>query len=84
MTEKKKVLMPASTEILPCPFCGGEASVFEFPSGASVAVDSACFSVGCTTEDCYGYHSYAEFSRRSDAVKEWNRRDQPKGEVGCS
>lgn len=58
-------------EVLPCPFCGGPASVEE-----SRAYEGAAFSVGCDADEasCYGYQSLTTFSRRSDAIAGWNRR----------
>lgn len=60
-------------EILPCPFCGGTASVEEF-SNAHVGVS---YSVGCDTDGdgtCYGYQSLTSFDRRSNAINAWNKR----------
>ena len=57
--------------ILPCPFCGGPASVEEL--GAS-------FSVGCCNRDeaaRLGYQSLTVFATRSEAVAAWNRRHLP-------
>lgn len=57
--------------LLPCPFCGGEAS-FE-------AVEQSLgggWSVGCSDEDghCYGYQSLQTFARKAEAAAAWNRR----------
>lgn len=59
-------------DVLPCPFCGGSASVEEYDSASNYA-----FSVGCdNTEEahCYGYQSLTTFARRSDAIRAWNKR----------
>jgi hypothetical protein len=63
-------------EILPCPFCGGKAVIEEIENGVGLT-GSVCFSVGCNSQDeeaCMGYQSLTTFSRRSDAIKAWNRR----------
>jgi transcriptional regulator NrdR family protein len=64
------------TKILPCPFCGHEASVEEVESRASADPKAVRFSVGCDNVDeiCMGYQSLTTFERRSDAVAAWNRR----------
>jgi hypothetical protein len=66
----------ALPDIKPCPFCGGSASVEEEP-GSPSDPKVVTFSVGCDNpaEDaCMGYQSLQTFSRRSDAIKAWNRR----------
>ena len=63
--------------ILPCPFCGGSASVEEFPSSATTNTKTAVFSVGCDDPEeasCMGYQSLTTFARRSDAIAAWNKR----------
>lgn len=59
-------------ELLPCPYCGGEAS-FENDNGQ--------WSVGCDDKDgegieavCMGYQSLTVFPRKSEAAAAWNRR----------
>jgi hypothetical protein len=62
------------TDLLPCPFCGGEAVMDEIENSV---YDGVRFSVGCATEDkgtCMGYQSLTSFARRSDAAAEWNKR----------
>lgn len=69
-------------KILPCPFCGASASVEEF-AAASVDPKAVSFSVGCDNpaeEACMGYQSFQTFSRRSDAIKAWNKRAPIKSE----
>ena len=66
-------------ELLPCPFCGGEAVVEEVENAIGLT-GSVCFSVGCNSPDeesCMGYQSLTTFSRRSDAIKAWNTRHTP-------
>lgn len=68
--------------ILPCPFCGGPASLEETTSGATVD-SQAAFSVGCDADEaeCMGYQSLTTFARRSDAIAAWNRRAGPPSET---
>lgn len=58
-------------KLLPCPFCGGEAS-FEEADYCGRTV----FSVGCVSVDgdCIGYQMLATYSRRSEAAAAWNTR----------
>lgn len=58
--------------ILPCPFCGGVATVEELPG-----VVGASFSVGCSTDEdgkCMGYQSLTSFATRREAIEAWNKR----------
>ena len=73
--------------LLPCPFCGGEAS-FE---RVECSLGRMRWTVGCneTDEDdavlCYGYQSLTTFATKRDAAEAWNRRTaapaQPSREV---
>ena len=59
-----------------CPFCGAEA-VIEEVENAVGPIGSVCFSVGCNSQDeeaCMGYQNLTTFSRKSDAIKAWNKR----------
>lgn len=65
-----------SYDLLSCPFCGGAAVVEEVPTG--LGADGVSFSVGCDSPDevaCMGYQNLQTFSRRSEAVAGWNKRD---------
>lgn len=57
------------TALLPCPFCGGSASMEQ--------TESNRWSVGCDAADepeCMGYQSFTTFARRGEATKAWNTR----------
>lgn len=57
------------TALLPCPFCGGSASMEQ--------TESNRWSVGCDAADepeCMGYQSFTTFARRGEATKTWNTR----------
>jgi len=58
------------TELLPCPFCGYEASISEVESaGGNGRIIQI---VGCNSEDCdVSFHGHA---RKVDAAKAWNTR----------
>jgi len=64
--------MSDATELLPCPFCGGEADYEEIkcPNG------KINWSIGCPNgaADCTGYQSLQEFARKTEAAAAWNRR----------
>lgn len=64
-------------ELLPCPFCGGEATLEEVTG----MVDRIRWSPGCSTEDCIGYQTMTTFQRQVDAIKAWNRRASPQPEA---
>jgi hypothetical protein len=56
----------SSTELLPCPFCGGEADL---------CVDSAhstAYWIGCSTIGCFGNKQWEE--TEVEAIRAWNRR----------
>lgn len=64
-------------DLLPCPFCGGIATLEEVTSDHGP--DDIRFSIGCNDGEttgfhCFGYQSLSTYPRRSDAVEAWNRR----------
>lgn len=54
------------TEILPCPFCGGEAEIYNVGIG--------WYKVHCADYDCIGSNASKIMSTREDAARVWNRR----------
>jgi len=59
-----------STEpLLPCPFCGGKATIEETSLLGDVRK-----SAGCGTEHCQGYQSTLTFSTHREAAAAWNTR----------
>ena len=62
--------------LLPCPFCGGTATLEEC-TNESVGISS--WTVGCNERDgeiqCMGYQSLTTFARKVEAVEAWNMRD---------
>lgn len=58
-----------SAQLLPCPFCGGEAA-FESIDYA----DHSMKTCGCHNEDCIGYQSITKFATKREAAKAWNTR----------
>lgn len=55
------------SDLKPCPFCGGEASIFE-DSSHSTAYEVACFNGDCKVEP----HVWEE--TKSVAIDAWNTR----------
>lgn len=66
-------LEPTRTEPLPCPFCGGHASVIE---DAPYYKGQNWFGVGCANPDCVAYTGYGMrlFVNLDKAIAAWNRR----------
>ncbi len=60
-------------ELLPCPFCGGAATIEETDLLGDIRK-----SAGCGTEHCQGYQSTLTFATRREAVVAWNTRSDPK------
>lgn len=66
-------------DLRPCPFCGGKAELLEGPRGIARIKCSLCH---CQTEDKEPDIIMGEFvSRRTDAIKAWNRRVENETEV---
>jgi len=63
--------------ILPCPFCGKEASTFEHKTYQDCSKSPlSYFGIGCKTENCYGEQDQdmAYFKSPHAAIKAWNKR----------
>lgn len=61
--------LQANSDLLFCPFCGGEAHIKE--------VVSACeklYTVGCSDSECMGYETWLLKPTVDEAVAAWNRR----------
>ena len=56
--------------LLPCPFCGGEAYVLERPH-----VIDMRYSVGCNDDECRGFIGLSWlYKTEAEAIEEWNTR----------
>lgn len=55
----------AKSELLPCPFCGGEVKLFTYPTGYVISHNN---TYGCV----FGV-SYAT-ENKADLIKDWNKR----------
>ena len=68
------------TKLKPCPFCGGEALLNEFPVRkgyeASIQCDGGCYCFALMTTITYDFPDQA----REAVIAAWNRRD---GEEQC-
>lgn len=53
-------------ELMPCPFCGGEAHLRDDVS------HSTAYFIGCATEDCFGEIHWGK--SEAEAVSGWNTR----------
>lgn len=64
-----------AAKVLPCPWCGGAASVEQIDG----KVDPIRYSVGCDANEplCMGYQSLTTFATAREAIAAWNTRPQP-------
>ena len=79
-------------ELKGCPFCGGEAIVFQIPYNTEAELkmhpqwfwnNPGWFTVGCQTEQCIANvnHCMMLFYKSKQAIEAWNRRaEKKKGE----
>lgn len=63
-------------ELLPCPFCGGIAIIFQTGNDK----DGQLYNVQCMVCDMGG-HGY--FTSRKNALRVWNRREQNSSRFLC-
>ena len=77
------------SELLPCPFCGGEAYVHEHYScpgydrnGKYPNYEPIGYAVGCMTLDCRGKRENTGFmyNTEAEAIEAWNTRADERGE----
>lgn len=69
--------LQANSDLLFCPFCGGEAHIKE--------VVSACeklYTVGCSDSECMGYETWLLKPTVDEAVAAWNRRAEQTCRMG--
>ena len=58
------------SELLPCPFCGGEANTLEEPYVVDVR-----YSVGCNDDECRGFIGLSWlYKTEAEATAAWNTR----------
>ena len=58
-----------TTELLPCPFCGGEAHVVDHHN------DDGSVSVGCANDTCLGFSGLGWlYGTEAEAIEAWNTR----------
>lgn len=58
--------MTATDELLPCPFCGEHAEVYDFKDGR--------YLVECSNTNCDVYPYTSIHYDKEDAIAAWNRR----------
>ena len=57
------------SELLPCPFCGGEANVIDHHN------DDGSVSVGCNNDTCLGFSGLGWlYKTEAEAIAAWNSR----------
>ena len=56
----------ATDELKPCPFCGGDAEIYDFKDGR--------YFVGCSNTNCDVYPYTSIHYDKEDAIAAWNRR----------
>lgn len=62
-------MMSDETTLLPCPFCGGEASVIDHHN------DDGSVSVGCDNDTCLGFSGLGWlYKTEAEAIAAWNTR----------
>ena len=59
----------ANSDLLFCPFCGGEAHIKEVVSACSVV-----YTVGCSDSECMGFETLLCKTTPEEAIAAWNRR----------
>ncbi len=58
-----------TTELLPCPFCGGEANIIDHHN------DDGSVSVGCNNDTCLGFSGLGWlYKTEAEAISAWNTR----------
>ena len=61
---KKKML-------LSCPFCGGEAHIYNCKSSIS---NRTYYGIDCDSNECIVHTMAADYSTEEEAIEAWNRR----------
>ena len=59
-----------SKELKPCPFCGGEAEIIDYP----LKSDDELFAVICTNNNCLVHPETPYYLGKERACRAWNRR----------
>ena len=55
----------SETKLLPCPFCGGKATLRKYPAG---------FRVECNTRECFLWGTFPVYKMGEKAAEAWNTR----------
>ena len=63
-------------ELKPCPFCGGEAGLFEVKG---IDNDLLGYMVGCTEDHCEIRPSITKSLDKDGVINAWNTRPQKEG-----
>ena len=60
--------------LLPCPFCGSKAKIFDCDWSQISDSIEVTYSPGCTNYDCIAYGTNFHFDTPEEAVEAWNTR----------
>ena len=60
------------SELLPCPFCGGEATIY--PSYDTTENEIDGWFIGCEHMKCTGHPETDQFFTKAEAIEAWNTR----------
>lgn len=61
----------ATSELKPCPFCGGEADIVDIPSHRDHSME---LIVTCVADGCLYECATPAFTTEAEAIAAWNRR----------
>ena len=61
-------------ELLPCPFCGGQAKVHYFGKPGALSVTVRCKRCKAQVEPIHKMAHYSIEARKEQVIKEWNKR----------
>jgi len=62
----------AESQLLPCPFCGGKATLYAMPETGQN--DHDVYYVQCDNPQCMGKNTSLHFSSEDEAINAWNTR----------
>ena len=67
------------TELLPCPFCGGEGQTQEVITNRD---DHVGWHAHCENETCFAGYSFSIYPTEAEAIESWNTRVERTCRIG--